>query len=348
MYTNFQDSKNPRKRILKKAAAILILIFIAVAAGLALLSMSPRPAVMVMRFYLDRNSRRRADAQEKYVPGNIPVRRNIRYEPGCEDTILDVYFPPGAEAAGGAYPAVVWVHGGAWISGSKNTVSNYAKLFAARGYTVAAVGYSTAPEASYPTPVKQLNAALAFLTEFAEEFHIDPEFIVIAGDSAGAQIGAQFACILTNPAYAELLGISPLVRREQIAGMILHCGAYDFTLIEPGGFLAGMTRKVLWAYLGTRDFSSDPDFFAALSVTNHVTADFPPSLITAGNRDPLAVHSYVLADTLERQGAAVETLFFSGNQKPPAGHEYQFKLGTGAAQEALTASFAFLETLKRN
>jgi acetyl esterase len=55
------------------------------------------------------------------------------------------------------------VHGGAWISGNENQIAHYARILAARGFAVARVNYAIAPEARYPTPVRQVNAALGYL-----------------------------------------------------------------------------------------------------------------------------------------------------------------------------------------
>src|SRR5690606_861577 len=104
---------------------------------------------------------------------------------------------------------IVWIHGGAWISGSTGNVDPYLKILAAEGYTTVALGYGLGPEATYPTAVTQLNEALAYIDDHADEFSIDTTQIVLAGDSAGAQLASQMATLITNPAYADLVGIRP-------------------------------------------------------------------------------------------------------------------------------------------
>ena len=98
---------------------------------------------------------------------------------------------------------------------------------------------------------------------------------------------------------------------------------------------------VLQAYSGTRRFSDDPAF-AAWSVTDHVSAAFPPALIIAGNADPLRPHSELLAAKLSAQAAETETLFFPAGRQPPLGHEYQFDLDTDAGQLFLDRLLTFL------
>jgi acetyl esterase/lipase len=76
-------------------------------------------------------------------PG-ISERLDEHFDSTDSDTLLDVYFPAELENRGGVLPAVVWVHGGAWVSGNKNDIANYARILSSKGFTVASVGYSIA------------------------------------------------------------------------------------------------------------------------------------------------------------------------------------------------------------
>ena len=46
-------------------------------------------------------------------------------------------------------------HGGGWLCRQQGAVADYARILAARGFTVVAVGYALAPGAIYPTPVSR-------------------------------------------------------------------------------------------------------------------------------------------------------------------------------------------------
>ena len=317
----------------------------AVAAVVALVTtrVSPRPAAIVFRQRFDHNGRQRALATARFVPDGVVSITDIPYCPGDADALLDVHHPPGPPAA---RTTIVWVHGGAWLSGGKDHIANYLRVLAAgTGCTVVGVGYSIAPEALYPTPVRQVLDALAYLTAHADELQIDPQRLVLAGDSAGAQISAQVATIVTSPAHAESMDLRPTVDPAQLIGMVLFCGAFDMTLVNP---LRGRNRwfvdSIMWAFTGTNTWLDD-DRFAGLSVAHHVTADFPPTFLSAGNTDPLLAHSLVMADALTGAGVRCETLFFADDHVPPIGHQYQFLLSTQAAQDAQTAVRAFVESL---
>jgi hypothetical protein len=74
---------------------------------------------------------------------------------------------------------------------------------------------------------------------------------------------------------------------SQPRGVVLMCGAYDLTVRISDQRARRVTDTLLWAYSGKKRYSDDPAF-AYASVAAHVTADFPPSLISAGNGRPRA------------------------------------------------------------
>src|SRR4051794_20430513 len=158
----------------------------ATAAGALLVTArtTPWPSALLIRAVFDRGAGRASAALEKYVPGDLVEVVDEAYDIASPDGRLDVFRPPRAEPL----PTVVWVHGGAFVSGSKGDVANYLRVLAGRGFTTVGVDYSIAPGSRYPTPVRQVAAALAHLVDHADRLGVDPGRIVLAGDSAGAQI----------------------------------------------------------------------------------------------------------------------------------------------------------------
>lgn len=291
--------------------------------GYAALELSPRPGALVYGFFMNWGGERLNAALKKHVPPGVTAVPDQEYQPGV---FLDVYYP--AQSAR-ALPVIVWMHGGAFFAGTRKHVANYLKILAARGYVTVAVGYTLAPGGRYPTQLRQANAALAYLLQNAPRLRIDPQRFYLAGDSAGAQLAAQLANIISVPSYAATVGITPSIKRSQLRGAILHCGVYDLDLGPPSHFM----RTASWAYSGRKDAQ-----LAEISVVRYVTADFPPAFISAGNADPLLPHSRALAKAL----AKVDTLFFPEDYKPPLPHEYQFNLDTEAGRLALERTLTFL------
>jgi acetyl esterase/lipase len=309
--------------------------------GYATLELSPWPSALFYRVLMNRGGDGLQQALERHVPAGVAALADLRYDATDADALLDVYhLAQGAQAL----PTIVWVHGGGFLSGSKGQIGNYLKILAAKGYTTVSVGYSLGPGSHYPTPVRQVNAALGYLVKNAPRLRIDPDRLFLAGDSAGAQIAAQVANVVSSPSYAAAVGVPPSIKRSQLRGVILHCGVYDLALADFDGPFGRFMRTAIWSYGGRRNVRDDAHM-AEFSVLRFVGADFPPAFISAGNADPLLPHSLSLAETLNAKGARVETLFFRDDYQPALPHEYQFNLDTEAGRLALERSLKFLSSL---
>lgn len=305
--------------------------------------LSPWPKTFLIRHGFDKGAVEIAQALEKHVPPGVTAILDQQYRPNDNDAYLDVFYPQTLPSPDATLPTIVWVHGGAWISGNKSHVANYLKILASHGYTTVGVGYSIAPGQQYPMPQMQLNDAIAYLQRQAKRFHIDTSRIILAGDSAGAQIAAQMAAMVTNPPYASKVDIRPVLQPSQLKATLLNCGGYDISLLNFNGSFGSFLKTVMWSYSGTKDFLTDPKF-QSFSVFNYLTASFPRSFITAGNADPLAPQSVALAKKLSELKVPIDTLFYPKNHTPPLEHEYQFNLDLIDGQKALTRILAFLHT----
>lgn len=319
---------------------IWVLIVLAVLAGAVYVAfqVSPMPSVFAIRYIFSKGDESAMSALERHVPQGVAERHDLSYGER-PDEIFDIFYP---EDTAEPLPTIVWVHGGAWIAGSKDGVANYLKILASHGYTVVGIDYTIAPAATYPAQTGQVMAALDHLTANATSLNIDPGRIVLAGDSAGAQLAAQAAAIIAAPAYGDLVGIAPTLSRDQLAAVLLFCGAYSVDGIDLDGEFGWFLRTVLWAYTGVKDFMDDPEVRTA-SVVNYVTADYPPTFITGGNDDPLTPQSIHMAQRLTAEGVTVEALFYPDDHAPALPHEYQFNLDTSEGREALSKALDFLE-----
>ena len=325
-----------------KAAAFLVALLCAIV--LAALYLTPWPGALLIRYVFDQGAAKASAALEKHVPPQISAQTGLHYDPFDPDGYLDIYRP--ANPPPSALPLVVWVHGGGFVSGRRSDVANYLKALAGRGFVTVSVDYSIAPGATYPTPLRQLNAALGYLTREGADLGVDSSRLILAGDSAGAQIVAQVSNLATSPAYAQAVGIAPTVKPQNIAGVVLFCGLYDLKAMNTDGPFGLFLKTVIWSYSGSRDGLADPKF-ALMSVKSHVTPKFPAAFISAGNADPLASHSHALAETLTAQGVRVETLFFPDLYEPRLAHEYQFDLDGEAGRLALDRISAFIRSVAK-
>lgn len=349
--TNTKTSRQPAPAPVKKnlwhtlgrwaiiVASVLLLLSIA---GYAAFQLSPWPKALIIRHLFDDGGKKMSNALQKYVPADVANSPELNYREGDKDATLQAFYPQSIRQTQKSLPTVVWVHGGAWISGSTQNISNYLRIVASHGYTVIGINYSLAPGSRYPKPIQQANSALQYIQDNAQSLHADPNQIILAGDSAGSQIAAQVAALTTDESYARELGIEPTLAASKLKGTVLNCGAYDLALADYNGPSGDFLRTVLWSYSGTKHFLTDPQLKLA-SVAKYVTSDFPPTFITAGNIDPLESQSKSMASHLQKQGVEVNSLFYPENHEPQLPHEYQFNLDNADGKNALNQILAFLQ-----
>ena len=282
---------------------------------------------------------------DQYAPADVLVQRNIKYmqDPAL---ILDIYQPQNVQQLK-PRPTIFWVHGGGWVSGSKEHARGYFKLLAAQGYNVVAVQYQFAPQATYPHQLLQINQALKFITEHARDYHINAQQLYLAGDSAGANLVSHYAALLSNPAFAQQSKIVPSIQPAQIKGLILHCGIYDMNafvdtapdelkLIEWG------VVNLVQSYTGNK--KNDADFLKSISPIQYITRHYPPVLISGGNQDFLTeTQSMPFVKALLKQDVEVTDVFYP-NSKEFLVHEYQFMLSKKASQQTFQQTIEFIKT----
>ncbi len=310
-------------------------------AAITVLVLWPTPGALIVRALFAYGGEKTAKALEPYrVPG-IAVTTE-QYDPDDADATVDVY--RAADAGPDAVqPVLVWIHGGGWVAGTPEEAGPYYTRFAAQGFTVVSVRYGLAPGRKYPLPLHQVNEALGHLQAHRERIGIDTDRIVIAGDSAGAQITSQIATMTTSPAYARDLGIEPALTPRQLRGVILHCGIYDAERFLAVGnlILKFGVLSIVRSYTGSREPSSP--VLRQFSTIDHVTADFPTAFVAGGNADPLTdSQSKPLVERLRGLGVDVDTAFFPADYRPKLPHEFQFDLSTEAGQEVLRRTIAFV------
>lgn len=352
--TTSKKSKQPgfwarHKRLWKWLGIIFGILALLILSLIIWLRLSPWPGAMVVRWVFENNSGARDLHQvlEAHNPTDVKTIKNEQYWPGDEDVFLDVHMPENL-AQDEMLPVVVWTHGGAWLSGSKDDAEPYFRLLAKEGFVVVAPNYSLAPDYTYPKAVTQLNVAHQYVLDNSERLHADTSKIFLAGDSAGSQLSAQLAAIITNPDYAAEVGITPSLTPDQLKGVLLNCGIYDMGGLanpehEVSRLLGWGDDVTVWAYSGTNDFT-DP-IIRQMSPMFHATSKFPPAFITGGNADPLTdAQSKPLAWELENLDVQTSTLFYPADHQPELPHEYQFNLDFADAQKAFDQMVQFVKT----
>jgi len=327
--------KSSRRLLIVVVAAV-----VAVGSPFVVDRISVQPGAALVKVIFEAGSGVKTPPDFGGIRQSVTATRNITIPVAdAPSAALDVYVPnkPSSERL----PMIMWLHGGGFISGSKDAVGDYTLMLAARGYVVASLDYTLAPDAPYPIPIRQANAALGYLAAHADEFGGDAARLFIGGDSAGGQLASQTAALLTNPALAAAMPLTPAVPASSLRGALLFCGIYDMSAFAVSGF--PFVRTFMWSYLGRRDWLNH-ERIAELSTVDQVTAAYPPTLITVGDADPFDPMGRELVAALQGKGVPVQSAFYAG---AGLNHEYQFDFSLPQAAEFFRSTVAFLDDRSR-
>jgi acetyl esterase/lipase len=210
----------------------------------------------------------------------VPKHKDVVYATVAgKDLKLDVYMPAGVTAP----RLLVWVHGGAWRSGTKENVP---KIFAEKGFAIASLDFRQSTEARFPAAVHDIKAAIRFLRAKAAEYGYRNERIAIGGSSSGGHLAALVG--VTN-GHKELEGTlgKYLDQSSDVSAIVDYFGATNLATILSQSTPHGLSvrKPALELLLGAL-----PDSVKMLaqlaSPVSHVDKNDPPLLIIHGDQDP--------------------------------------------------------------
>ncbi len=124
---------------------------------------------------------------------------------------LDVYVPEEGTSSG---KILVFIHGGSWETGHKETYKLLGKAFAANGIVTVVINYRLSPAVRYDEMAYDCARALAWIKEHSKEYGGDDNAIFVSGHSAGGHLAALIA---NDSSYFEKAGI-----KNPVKGVILN------------------------------------------------------------------------------------------------------------------------------
>ncbi len=225
----------------------------------------------------------------------------------------DVYYPPDGMRKG---IGVLLVHGGGWQSGDRSQLKGYGILLGRRGYTCVASEYRLTGEALWPAQIEDVKAALRWMRANAEALRIDPEKIVIEGNSAGGHL-ALVAAGAAGMADFEGDGGNPGMSSSVAAAIAFY---------PP----TGLERRSWGGLPVLFGPEAAPETLKAASPLTYAGKAYPPTLIIQGNADEIvpAREATAMYEALHDAGAPVELHMFA-NQ--PHGFDADPRLGRECA-----------------
>ena len=242
------------------------------------------------------------------LPDGITQCRNISYGSEGKWNLLDVYYPDGTVQP---LPTIVSIHGGGYVYGNKEIYRRYGMDMARRGFAFVNFNYRLAPKWHFPVPLWDTNAVMEWICKNAERYHLDPQRIIVVGDSAGAQLASQYAAIATNPEYAAAFRMQ--VPEITIRALGLNCGMYDPKFFIGNGF-SGVAKD----YLGKHFDRNDP----RLQILESIKGNYPPAHITTAHHDFLKEQAQPMYDFLTNKGIPCKINCYGSEDDKSVGHVF--------------------------
>jgi len=209
-------------------------------------------------------------------------------------------------------PAVLYLHGGGFVSGSVDMYRPVVMRNAnASGCVLFAVEYRLAPEHPAPAGVEDCFSGLVYLIEHAKELNIDPKRICIMGDSGGGGMAVGVALMARDrgvtPKVAKLLLIYPMLDDRTIIP--------EDSPLRP--FLTWQPRDnvLAWTALLGEEKAGDPEadvsYYVAPARAPSL-AGLPPTYVDVGGLDLLKEEIIIFAARLVQEHIEVEMHLWPG------------------------------------
>ncbi|MDQ3571256.1 MAG: alpha/beta hydrolase [Actinomycetota bacterium] len=195
---------------------------------------------------------------------------------------LDIYRPRRL-ANDEPRPAVIQVHGGGWLLGSRQEQGiPLLNHLAANGWVGFNVDYRLSPRATMPEHVIDVKRAIAWVRENAEDLGVDPGRICITGGSAGGHLAALAALTANDPSLQPGFEEADTT----VVAAVPFYGVYDFT--DPEGlYWPGFESWVLGRVVIKRRLAEAPELYRQSSPFHRIHAGAPPFMVFHGTDDSL-------------------------------------------------------------
>jgi arylformamidase len=178
---------------------------------------------------------------------------------------LNIFKPRDKEAKG--LPVLIFVHGGNWNSGSKNTYGFFGRNFAKKGVVTVIPDYTLSPTANYDDMTAEIAACITWVNAHIADYGGDPQQVYITGHSAGGHLAALS---VLNPKYG--------IPRKAIKGIILN----DAAGLDMKNYLRQNPPGNADDYIAT--WTSNPDLWHNASPIYFVNKEMPPFLVYVGEK----------------------------------------------------------------
>lgn len=209
-----------------------------------------------------------------------------------KNALLDLTTPD----QGAPFTTVLAVHGGGWSHGARTDAAAFCRIIVDAGFACAAMDYRLTPASGFPAQVEDILAATAFLRSHASTYRLDPDRLVLAGESAGGHL-------------VSFIGANS--RTLPILGVIVFSAPLDLIALSEPGRALGLVPPEVRALTGATGWTpADLDRLRAASPAFNLRPAAPPFLLIHGQSDELVppAQPESFCQAVRREGSPCEIL----------------------------------------
>lgn len=233
-----------------------------------------------------KSDQKRIDSQTP-TPGITQILDIPYLDDGEKGHLLDIYYPEGTT---GKLPVIIDIHGGGWMYGYKEINKYYGLKLASKGFLVASVNYRLVDDVLFPDQVRDIFAALGWLSENLAAYPADCENVFLTGDSAGGHLSCVTAAVCLNERYQKDFAVTPpTFSFHAVAAVSPAVNLYS----NP---ITNLMPRIL---LGAK---TDPVFEKYLDFGQIASSGLPPFMIITSSGDFIRKQSYELKEILDSNG----------------------------------------------
>jgi acetyl esterase len=239
------------------------------------------------------------------------VIEDVEYQRQSGRAMLARLYRPGGA---GPFPAILQVHGGAWVNKDRTDNDFIAKALASSGIVVASIDFRLPPEAGYPASLADINLGTRWLKAQAGRYHSRADWVGSFGTSSGGHQVLLAAMRPDDPRYAALpLPEAPAVD-ARLAFVISGWGVLDPLLRYELARKAGNAELLenhhnFWGDAAAMEEGSPPRM-----LDRGEKLELPPALIFGGDQDewvPVELMRKFVAE-YQKAGGQVELQLYEG------------------------------------
>ena len=219
------------------------------------------------------------------------------------ETKLDVYRPRNVTTP---VPTLIYIHGGGWVGGSKETALFQAMPYLERGWAVVNVGYRLGRISPAPAAVEDCLCALRWVIRNAKQYNFDAGKLVVTGHSAGGHLSLTTGMLGNTDLHRQCPGNEPL----KVAAIVNWYG-----ITNVNDLLDGVNQKsYAVAWLGS--LPNREEIARRVSPLQYLRKGLPPVITIHGDADPTVpyAHGVALHEGLQKLGLTSKLVTIPGGK----------------------------------